>query len=264
VKTRQWGDLLFFDSTDSETLVGDLPWYLQGAKVHVIAPGSDELVRLPDLPVDHRWLMERRVKLALTPKGTVSGDCHFVGFAQSGAQLRRSIHNWTAKELHDWATGRISETIRGASAQNIVSNDDALTGQFGLTFGFGETGFAQLMPGGLAIVRLDVLNRDTIPTFAEKDRRTPVELRPIIQNDEVVLALPAGFSVEELPTRTGLSSPYGSYENSFETKAGTIVFHRLLKLNPVVVAIADYPKLRQFLSNASKADRGAVVLRAVQ
>ena len=262
VKTRQWGALLFFDSTDPETFVGDLPWYLQGTKVHVIAPGSEELIRLPDLPVAQRWLTERRVQLVLTAKGTVSGNCRFAGFAQSGAQMRRSVHSLTVKELHDWATGRISNTIRGTSAQDVVLNDDAVSGRFGIAFAFGETNFAQKMAGGLSIVRLDVLNRDAVPTFAENDRRTPVEVHPIIQDDEVELALPAGIGIEELPAKSELNSLYGSYENSFEAKAGTIVFRRHLKLNPVIVPVADYPKLRQFLSNVSKADRGAVVLRS--
>ena len=44
-------------------------------------------------------------------------------------------------------------------------------------------------------------------------------------------------------------------------KEGTVVFHRVLKLNPLVVPTADYAKFRQFLANASKADREAIVLR---
>jgi hypothetical protein len=170
----------------------------------------------------------------------------------------------SAKEVQDWATGRISTTLRGASAHDVTHEDDAVTGKFGVTFGVSEASFAQTLPGGLAVVRLDVLSRDAIPTFAESIRKTPIELRPMIQNDEVALALPAGFSVEELPAKTVLNSPYGSYENSFTAKDGSVIFHRFLKLNSEVVSVSDYPKLRQFLSSASKADRGAVVLKTVQ
>jgi ABC-type transport system substrate-binding protein len=86
----------------------------------------------------------------------------------------------------------------------------------------------------------------------------------LIQDDEVTLVLPSGFGVEELPTKTVLHAAYGSYENDYGVKDGTIVFHRILKLNPLVVPVADYPKFRQFLASASKADREAIVLRIAQ
>jgi hypothetical protein len=261
VQTRRWGPLLFFDPTDPETFVGDLPWHLQGSNVLVLAPGSDELTRLPSLPVERRWLAERRVKLVLTANNAVSGECHLIGYAQNGAQMRHHVHKLTAKELHDWAADRINAAIRGASAQSVACDDDAVTGRFGVNFGFSAPNFAQMMPGGLAIVRLDVLDRGILPTFAEDARRTPVEIRPLIQDDEVTLALPSGFEVEELPTRTLLSGAYGSYESSYEAKEGTIVFRRILKLSPLMVPAADYSKLRQFLANAAKADREAIVLR---
>jgi len=261
VQTHLWGSLLFFDPTDPETVVGDLPWHLQGSNVLVLAPGSDELIRLPNLPVDRRWLAERRVKLLLTADGAVSGECHFIGFAQNGAQMRHHVHAMSAKDLHDWATARINAAVRGASAKAVACEDDIITGRFGVTFNFAAPSFTQMMPGGLAVVRLDVLDRGTLPTFAENSRRTAAEIRPLIQDDEVTLALPSGFAVEELPTKTVLNSAYGSYENSYDAKEGTVVFHRTLKLNPLVVQASDYPKLRQFLANASKADREAVVLR---
>lgn len=264
VQTPQWGSLLFFDPTDPETFVGDLPWHLQGSNVLMIAPGSAELIRLPNLPVESRWLAERRVKFALTAKGAVSGECHFIGFAQDGAQMRHHMHSLTTKELHDWATGRINAAVRGAAVQNVSCEDDEATGRFGVTFDFAAPTFIQMLPGGLAVVRLDVLGRGALPTFAENARRTAVEIRPLIQDDEVTLVLPSGFGVEELPTKTVLHAAYGSYENDYGVKDGTIVFHRILKLNPLVVPVADYPKFRQFLASASKADREAIVLRIAQ
>ncbi len=262
VQTRQMGALLFFDPTDPETLLGDLPWHLQGTDVLVLAPGSDGLTRLPTLPVEHRWLDERRMELVLAANGGVTGDYHFAGLAQSGAQMRHHVHSLNAKDLHDWATGRINAAIRGASAQNVACEDDVITGRFGVTFKFAAPSFAQMLPGGLVVVRLDVLDRGTLPTFAENARRTAVEIRPLIQDNEVTLVLPSGIGFEELPTKTVLNCAYGSYENSYDVKKeGTVVFHRVLKLNPLVVPTADYAKFRQFLANASKADREAIVLR---
>jgi hypothetical protein len=113
-------------------------------------------------------------------------------------------------------------------------------------------------------VRLDVLSRDSVPTFTEKERRMPVEIHPMIQRDEVALELPAGFTAEELPPKAVLAGPYGSYESTYVLNGGSIVRHRELRLTPVIVPVTKYAELQKFLSDVTKADRSAVVLRSAQ
>ncbi len=255
------GQCLFFDATDPDTLLGDLPWPLQGAKVHVNAPGSAALTTLPVLPTETHHLMERRVSLRLDAAGTVVGDCSYGGPGRVGSIYRARIRVKTAKDLRTMVTERINSTVRGAILEEVTTTDDPLTGECRIGCRFAAARFAQMMPGGLAVVRLDVLSRDALPTFPAAERKLPVELQPILQRDEVVLALPERCAVEELPARVELQSTYGRYESSYETKGATVVARRVLRLEECIVPVGEYAALRKFLQEVAKADRSAVVLR---
>lgn len=261
VPTPRWGRLLIFDPTDPNTVVGDLRRDLQGSKVLICADGGEELTTLPTLSVEPEYLFEQRVELSLSANGSVSGKCSLGGAGQVGAERRRWLRMTSANELREKAVERLSATVRGVAVTNVTSNDDRRSGRCSVVFEFSAPNFAQLMGGGLALVRLDVLSRDSVPTFAGKERRTPIEIRPVSQHDEVVLELPAGFKAEELPPKAVLAGPYGSYENSFEVSGQSVLRHRALKLTPAIVPVSEYANLKKFLSDVAKADRTAVVLQ---
>jgi hypothetical protein len=193
--------------------------------------------------------------------GSVVGDCSIAGWGEMGRWWRHRIRSWTPKELRDWTTERLNRNLRGASLKNVVTADDRETGRCGLSIEFSGPGFAQMMSGGLAIVRLDLLSHDTIPAFAQPTRVTPLEIRPLVERDQVTLTLPTNFKIEELPAKVTVDSAYGTYERSYSMKDDRLVSERLVKLRRVVVPPTDYPAFRKFLSDLAKADRSAVVLR---
>lgn len=213
------------------------------------------------LPTETHHLIERRVSLRLDGAGTVVGDCSYGGPGRVGSIYRARIRAFTAKDLRTMVTERINSTVRGAILDTVTTDDDPLTGECRIGCRFAAARFAQMMPGGLAVVRLDVLSRDALPTFPTAERKLPVELQPLLQRDEVVLALPERCAVEELPARVELQSTYGRYESSYEAKDATVVAHRVLRLEERIVPVGEYAALRKFLQEVAKADRSAVVLR---
>lgn len=255
------GRLLFFDATDPDVLAGDLPWYLQGTPGYVVAPGTVGLTTLPNLPADPSHRFERNVRMALAADGSVSGECGFWGLGEAGAFYRAKRRRHTAKELRTEMSERINETVRGAVVDDCGGTDDPATGECRIRFGFKAPHFGQPLPGGLTLVRLDVLNRDAVPSFAQKDRKLPVGLYPAIHHDEVRLQLPSGCVVDEMPEGTELGSRYGSYQSRYAVDGGSVVFERTLTLNDCTVPVNEYAALRQFLAGVAKADRAALVLR---
>ena len=258
---KQGVRLLYFDPTDEDTPLGGLPWELQGSLGQLIAAGADELVELPRLPDATQWKVEHRTRLTLAPDGSVSGRGSVTQSGQSAALMRRHYRPLSEKELSDDVVGRLSETMRGVSLRRVTRQDDLRTGQYGLEFELTAPSFAQPLRDTLALVRLDVLSRDSVPVFSAKTRRTPVRLRPVDLTDEVELELPARSSVDELPPPSQLTSKFGTHERSFEARDHTVIFRRRLVLKNCSVPVDEYPALRQFLANAAKADRAAVVLR---
>jgi hypothetical protein len=262
VQTPRLGSLLFFDPTNSDTEVGDIPWYLQGTRVEILAPGNEELTLLPDLPVDKDFAVGRRLKLSLDEKGTVTGEGTLEGWGQEGAMRRSAIRQSTAKELHDAIAAMLGAQLRTVSLEKLEPIDDEQTGRAGVSMNFSAPNFVQQLSGGLAIVRLNLLGHDNLSKMFSPTERTAILLtRPSLQTDEVVLALPPAYQVDELPKRESIQTPFGSYERFYELKDARIVSHRTFKLNKVTVQPSEYPAFRKFIYDVAKCDRSTVVLR---
>ncbi|HLP09848.1 MAG TPA: transglutaminase domain-containing protein [Opitutaceae bacterium] len=261
VDTSTWGRLLFFDATAPDVLLGDLPGSLQGSKVFLLAPESEALVTLPDLPVETCHLLTRKVTLELGPGGSIAGDCSYGGPGSAGAYYRYRVRTTTGKDLRTSVTERLGTTVRGALLREFSTSDDPVSGECRFQCQFAAAGYAQLMPGGLTVIRLDVLNRDAAPAFPAVERTLPVGLDPLLHRDEVTLRLPPGIVPEELPDRCSLSSPYGSYESTYEVVDGSIIARRTLRLPKKIVPVTEYAALRRFFQEVAKADHASVVLR---
>lgn len=259
-----WGRLLFFDPTDLETVLGDLPQQLQGSNVLICAEGSGALTTLPALPVNPEYLVETKAELSLSADGSISGKRSFGGAGQAGAWARHWLRTTSANDRCKKAVESLGGNMQGVAVTNVTSTDDRASGCCFVTSEFSAPGFVQFLRGGLVLARFHVLNRDSIPRFVEKERRMPVEIRPVGERDEVVLGLPAGINMEELPPKAVLTGPYGSYESSFECEGRSVVHHRMFTLNLGIVPVNAYADFQRFLSDVAKADRTAVVLRQAQ
>lgn len=256
--------LLFFDPTDPHTAVGDLPRDLQGSRVLVIKKNVESLVVLPQIPLEHGHTVERKATLTLAADGSVTGNVCVTGLGQPGAYLRhRLFRASSAKELNEVALDLLNDSAHGFQLQDEKKNDDPANDRCALTFALSNKQFVQPLRNELAIARLDILSRSAIPTFPAKERRRPIELKPLVQQDEVSLELPAGYSVEELPAAATLDTPYGTYERAFEQRGNTVVLKRHLTLKRQTVPVDDYIKVKQFFSDLAKADHASVLLKRV-
>ncbi len=261
VRTEKWGRLLLFDPTAENVPFGSLPWILQGTKGELVAAGSSELIDLPRMPATRAWARDRRVRLDLARNGAVTGVATVRDAGEAAADLRAQLQQLSEKELLEAAVKRLKNTVHGVIVSKAVREDLLARNEYGLTFEFTARAFVQLPQSANAVARLDLLNRDSIPQFPEKTRRTPVRLRPMNFYDEVTLRLPEGLGVAELPPKTRLQTPFGTHEASFEFAAGTVTFRRTFVLKDRTVPVEEYPALQRFLADAARAERAAVLLR---
>jgi plasmid stability protein len=113
----------------------------------------------------------------------------------------------------------------------------------------------------MAVARLDILGRGSLPTLPAPERNFPVKLEPVAFADEIELILPAGFAAEEVPASTAFASDYGSSQTDFKIEGQKLTVIRRVEIKPQIVPAAEYPKLKKFLSDLGKADRAAILLR---
>ncbi|HUJ45134.1 MAG TPA: transglutaminase domain-containing protein [Opitutaceae bacterium] len=253
--------LLLFDPTNENVPFGGLPWILQGSKGELVATGCNELIDLPRLPEAREWAADQQVRLVLAPDGTITGTATIRNSGQAAADLRTHFHKLSEKELTEAMTKRIAGTVSNVNVKKVEREDLQPHLEYGLSVEFTASAFLRPLNASRAIARFDILNRDSVPQFSEKTRRTPIRLRPVNVHDEVTLRLPEGISVVELPPKTLLETPFGSHQSSFDVADGAVIFRREFVLKNRVVSVEDYPALRRFLADAAKADRAAVLLR---
>lgn len=262
VTAEQLGRLLIFDPTDSYTQVGDISRMLQGSLVHVEAPGSNALTALPVFSPQENFRIDRQMEMKLSQEGLVTVTGRVSAAGQTGASLRAEFERANMpKDLEQLVTRQLNDKFRGAAVLAKKTEDDPLTGRCALSFTCAQPKYLQWLPGQSAVVKLDVLSRHYLPNFSEKERQLPVQLPPLAINDEIVLWIPPGFKVDEVPAKTSLESPYGSCHMTYEVSGESLLLKRAVILNQATIPIADYAKLRQFLSDIAKADRTSLLLK---
>lgn len=262
VATDATGRLLFFDPTDPYTLVGDLPHLLQGTYVHVASPETKSLIRLPEFDAKDDFVLERRMNLQVALTGAVTATGRVEASGQTGAIFRHEFETASLpKDIDQLVSNQLSEGFRGAVIQEKKTDNNLSTGRSTLTFACSHPRFGQRIAGNGVIVKLDVLNRRYLPNFSDNTRTSPIALKPIMVRDEILLKLAAGQSIDEVPGKISIESPYGNYQASFEMQDGALVMKRMVTINRQQVPAEDYAKLRHFLSDIAKADRSSVLLK---
>jgi hypothetical protein len=256
------GRCLFFDPTDPQTFVGDLSQNLQGGSVFVVAPGVEGLVQLPTFAPERGFRMERTLEMELDRGGAIAVSGTVACSGQPGALMRavfRAVHQ--PAEVDKMVVHQLSSRMRNAIVTHRKVSDDPSRDRTELAFTCGLSGYMQLTMSANPVVRLDVLSREHIPNLTEAKRRLPVQLDPCNVVDDIKLKLPDGYEVAEVPAVATLQSEYGNLTISYEAGPGTVRMKRNLVLQRQVVPVADYAKLRKFLSDLARIDRSSVLLK---
>jgi len=253
------GRLLIFDATDQFTPVGDLPDYLQGSKGLIAAGGDGGLVEMPVTPSDfNAWRRETEVTIA--ENGSVKGVMRerLTGQESRGARtMHRSLASADfSKSIEGWLT-------RGATAarlEKLSPADDHANAAFNMDVEFSAPSYGQLMQNRLLVFKPAVANRTSSVYLTEKARKTPVVIEANSFTETAVFNLPAGFVVDEMPTPVTLSTPFGKYSTTVQSKDGKFRFTRSLVLNRSVVPVERYGEVRDFFSKMLDAELSPVVL----
>lgn len=126
---------------------------------------------------------------------------------------------------------------------------------------FSAIGYASVT-GDRLIFSPNILNRNTTMPDRYKERLSPLKInRGYFDEDEFVIALPEGFTIEALPKNASLQTTYGTY--SFEIIANddhTITYKRQMLLKEGSHAKEDYDAFRDFIKETNKLDNSKIVL----
>lgn len=253
------GRLLIFDSTDPYTLVGDLPEHEQGSLALVDHPTSDSLLRMPVVPSDSNR-MDRTVELTLSPEGNIVGNVKESTVGQAARTFRSELRDLSAADYNKIIESWIARGASGAKTTKIDPKDDINSGRFVLGVEFTAQAYAQVMQNRLLVFKPAVIGRLERLSFSNGARVHPYKINSSAYSETVMVKLPAGFTVDEIPDATRLDSAFGKYSATYEVANGYLTFKRSLTLTRTLVPAEKYDSVENFFGRVRAAEQSPVVL----
>jgi len=253
------GRLLIFDPTDPVTPVGDLPGQEQGSFALVVAGSDGDLVKMPQLPTASARI-ERTVDARMDESGHL--DAHLVTeyFGQSGSSVRYLTRHGGMDQLKQNLESAYSRRLGQVTLDKISPADRAAEDRMDLAVDLGVGQFGQFMQQKMLVLKPGVLAPDTDYVFSNKERKLPVRLESRLRQDSVVIQLPTGFAIDELPDPIEIDSPYGVYHASWKATSGSVSFEQSLEIKEALAAPAEYAKVKDFFDRVLGGQSAPVIL----
>jgi len=221
------GTLTLFDPTDPFTALGDLPETIQGSLALVIAPGTRSPMRIPRL--SENGALERRVTLELRADGAVAGRLEDRASGPMAGPLRQLVHHRGIHERRAAFERWFSRAASGARIGALEADDDTLRDRVRTLVEFELARYGQLMRRDLLMFRPFLFpSGDRSLLALAEPRRYPIVLSTQALRETVVVHLPAGFRVDELPEPITLDAPFGRYTSSVRRSGPDLELTRTL------------------------------------
>ena len=254
------GRLLFFDPTDTYTPLGDLDSDTQGSLVLVLAGENGALVRLPyAAPADNR--LNRSIDATLNPAGaiTVRLKEHSTGQA---AALERAYYRGPKNKYDDWNRSWINSSVPASKILKTDATDSQEQGTFDLAIDFSAPNYAKMMRDKLLVFKPAILGRRDFVPLTKPTRVYPVILPPGSYSENAVIAIPDGYTVDELPPPAEETARFGRYKatTTYDAAKRQLRYQREIEMSAAEIPASDYETVRRFFETMRKAEQTPVVL----
>ena len=225
VTARSGKRYLIFDPTDTYTPIGLLGFHLQGSYGILVAGNDSQVIELPTLAPDADTL-ERVASFALDTDGGLKGTVTETRSGETARGLRRLYTEEGENAQHKAMERRLqtdlsSFTIDSSNALNAREMSKSLV----LQYSFTASGYAQ-PSGDLLLLRPRVVGHNARP-YNDKPRTYPIDLGETgTWRDRIDVALPAGYTVDDLPAAVDLDLGFASYKSEVKADAGVLHYSR--------------------------------------
>jgi hypothetical protein len=261
--SRKWGQLQFFDPTDSLTPFGAIRGELQANFALLVGQDGGELVQLPQLSPELSGVT-RTATMELDNEGTLTGkvnEVHRGGrAAEQRAQLRAAaISTDRIKPIERLAGASLSDfQVLKASITNLHAEDLPFEWHYTLEV----TNYSKTA-GDLLLLRPRVLGNEAAGFLETQGIRVqPVEFdEPERDIDTVEILLPAGYAVDELPPATNIEDGFASYHSKTEFSGRALKYTRTLEIKELSVPPAKADELKLFYRKIAEDERNSAVLK---
>jgi hypothetical protein len=247
-----------FDPTDSITPPGDLPESEQGSNALIVAGMRGALLKMPQLPASANRI-ESSAEAAMDATGGIEATLQQEYFGQSGKSLTALRRLAGEMELKRRVERLLSRQIVGTTLDTINATDQPERNSLQLELHLTADHFAEVMQDRLMVVRPGMLSTARAYSLPSKQRHTPIELDGTVHKDLVIIKIPAGFKLDEMPVPMKIETPYGTLDATWTVMNGELLFQHAIELHRMTAPASEVAHVREFFDRISAALSAPVI-----
>ncbi|SMB89296.1 hypothetical protein SAMN00120144_0900 [Hymenobacter roseosalivarius DSM 11622] len=244
------------DATEPLITVGLLPERCLNGQGRLVDKTGGRWV--PLVP-KQRYLRYTTAQLALDELGALGGKIKLEHTGYAGLEAREQLAGSTEQQFVKNLQQRWPEwTLTGPVFKNVAASQQPFSVEVGVKIPGGETPAATLY-----VQPLRHLGEDQNP-FRLEDRQFPVDFgMPHEHSQTIVLTLPAGYEVQELPANVLLSLPNdgGRFQFNITPQQNTLHIISRLQLRKAEYSAQEYVALRVLYSRVVAKHAEAIVVK---
>ncbi|HZS26070.1 MAG TPA: DUF3857 domain-containing protein [Candidatus Angelobacter sp.] len=256
----KYGRLLIFDPTNDLVPFGQIPYYEQGNFALLVAENGGELVHLPMSSAEANRIT-RVGNLKLLADGTLQGEVEETrtGYFAAVARDLKDISIQDRKKVMEHILGRTLANFQVDSFE--VVNADDIDKDLVLRYKFTVANYAK-NAGSLLLVRPRVVGEMAGYYDSTKPRLYAYEFNtPFTDSDNIEIALPDGFQVDELPDPAKAAFPFGEYTSKTEKDGNSLKYHREYKMENTLIPLDKMNDLKRMFGQINMDEKNMAVLK---
>lgn len=251
------GRLVLFDPTDEDVTFGYIPDHEQGAFALLVAAQHGDLFQTPKTSAIENQL-ERKTKFTISPDGGMKADVQEVFVGQTAFDARYRLRSQSADEYRKSRERYISYFVPGAALENLEQQDSK--NQFRSSFSFSAKTYARSLQNRLMMIRPLPLPIAGLPDVSNPKRTQPFVIPASSFQEEVILTLPEGFEIDEIPEYPEIIANFGKYKITMKPDGDRIVIQRVLEMEALTIPADRYIQFRDFIAKVGGSEKNPIVL----
>jgi hypothetical protein len=250
--------LVIFDPTSETTELGDLPWYEQGSSALLMAGENGGILRMPVLPPEASGT-EVSINAELSNSGGLKARYVLTETGQYASGERARKLYGSAADYRHHLEELFSERVRMAQLKSVAEQDSG-NGRYTITADLESPNFGQSMGGGILVINSSFLTPFSSTFPAASSRMQPILLRAGLHRKHIVLKLPQGFKVDEMPVSVSEAKAWGSFSVTYQQKPGEVLVEETVNVKQSTLPAEQYKKIKNFFDHLNGADEQQAVL----
>ncbi len=199
--------------------------------------------------------------MTLSSDGRVDARAESKLAGQRGLEFRSELAGLTSDGQRKRIAAELKELLPTALVEEssiTISNLTSANAQAGAAYSFSVPQFAE-RAGRRLLMRPALLTTRDESLFVAPRRSNNIYFRyPWSESERMVITVPEGFTVEQLPAAVELDIGAASYRASFSQEKNRLIYERRLMVNAIFLNVDQYATVKAFFDRVHQADRTLV------